>query len=106
MTLIQLQGKLIKYTPYMDKWTVRNSDGSLSEKEGMRESWVTIDHLSEADGVQFLCPKCYQSNNGEVGTHVVICWFANKVPAELRPGPGRWNPSGTGLHNLTFVPPG
>lgn len=62
--------------------------------------------LSEADGVQFLCPKCFAANGGKVGTHSVICWFAGRVDGELDPKPGRWNPSGTGLDDLTFVPPG
>lgn len=63
-----------------------------------------------ADGVMFLCPKCFQENlskkgDGSLGTHSVICWFTG-VPREVSPGPGRWNPSGTSLDDLTFVPPG
>jgi hypothetical protein len=62
--------------------------------------------LAEADGIRFLCPKCFETNHGPVGTHSVICWFAGKVDGELDPKPGRWNPGGTGLDDLTFVPPG
>jgi hypothetical protein len=62
--------------------------------------------LENADGVIFLCPKCFVENGGEIGTHSVICWFIGKVPDDAVPGPGRWNPSGTGLDNLTFIPPG
>lgn len=65
------------------------------------------DKLEGADGVCFLCPKCFAENGGSsVGVHSVICWFVGRVPPELTPGPGRWNPSGTGLDDLTFVPPG
>jgi hypothetical protein len=62
--------------------------------------------LADADGIMFLCPKCYQANGGPVGTHVVICWFAGKVDGSLDPKPGRWNPGGTGIDDLTFVGPG
>jgi hypothetical protein len=63
-----------------------------------------VETLAEADGVMFLCPKCYAENGGPVGTHSVICWFAGRVPDGVDPKPGRWTPTGTGLHDLTFVP--
>jgi hypothetical protein len=68
--------------------------------------YVHVDSLPEADGVEFLCPKCFAANNGNVGTHAVICWFVGKVGEHVKPAPGRWNPSGTGYGDLTFVPPG
>lgn len=61
-------------------------------------------YLKDADGVGFLCPLCYLRNDGEHGIHRVLCWFAGKVPDDATPGPGRWQPSGTGLDDLTFVP--
>jgi hypothetical protein len=71
-----------------------------------RPSISYVETLQEAHGVWFLCPKCFAANGGKVGTHMVGCYFVGKVPAWAEPGPGRWNPSGTGLHDLTFVPPG
>lgn len=71
-----------------------------------RPSMEYIETLADADGVWFLCPKCFEANKGPVGTHMVGCYFVGKVPDWLDPKPGRWNPSGTGLDNLTFVPPG
>ena len=69
--------------------------------------WRQVDSLAEAQGVEFLCPKCFAANNGPVGTHIVVCWFNGRgVSNEVRPGPGRWNPSGTGYDDLSFVPPG
>lgn len=65
-----------------------------------------VSTLAEADGVEFLCPKCFADNGGAVGTHLVGCWFVGKVPDWVEPKPGRWNPQGTGLGDLTFVPPG
>lgn len=63
-----------------------------------------VDTLAEADGISFLCPKCFAANGGPVGTHSVICWFEDRVPEDLQPGPGRWNPVGTGYADLSFVP--
>lgn len=63
--------------------------------------------ISEAHGVSFLCPKCFVANGmSAVGTHQVICWFTGKVPDDAAPGPGRWNPQGNGLEDLSFVAPG
>lgn len=62
--------------------------------------------LEHADGIIFLCPKCYAAAGGDKsqGVHSVICWFVGRVPAEASPGPGRWTPKGTGFSDLTFVP--
>lgn len=64
-----------------------------------------VDDLANAQGVEFLCPKCFSDNHGNVGTHQVICWFVG-VPQTIPPTPGRWNATGTGLDALTFVGPG
>lgn len=64
--------------------------------------------LADAQGIQFLCPKCFNDEPvGRVGCHSVICWFKDRgVPDDLDPKPGRWKPSGTGIDDLTFVGPG
>jgi hypothetical protein len=75
--------------------------------------------LDGAQGVMFQCPKCAEGKErGEEdgrrfvrGAHMVLCWFstpvkASPVPSDAHPLPGRWHPSGTGLHDLTFVGPG
>lgn len=80
------------------------ADDEVEEITGPREILINVATLAEADGVGFLCPKCFAANNGPVGTHGVICWFEDKVPDDAFPGPGRWNPVGTSLDDLTFVP--
>ncbi len=80
------------------------TDDDIEERTGPVEYIPEVDTLAEADGVWFLCPKCFAANGGSVGTHVVICWFVGKVPDDIDPKPGRWTPTGTGLHDLTFVP--
>src|SRR5229473_7713335 len=57
--------------------------------------------ITEADGVKFLCPKCFAVNGGPVGTHAVICW-APSVPQDTNPTPGRWELVGTDIDNLTL----
>jgi hypothetical protein len=80
------------------------NDEDFFEDEGPVEYASTVDALADADGVWFLCPLCYAANNGSIGTHGVICWFVDKVPDSVPPKPGRWTPTGTSLHDLTFVP--
>ena len=84
MKLTELQARFIKATP-----------------TGSQE----VDALADADGIIFLCPKCFIEKKPKHGSHSVICWFVGKVPAGRTPGPGRWTPSGTGLSDLTFIPP-
>jgi len=85
-TLHELEAKFIRLNPY---------------------GYTIVDSLDEAQGLMFLCPKCFDSNGGNVGTHSVVCWFANRgVPDDQNPKPGRWVPAGTGLDDLTFTNPG
>lgn len=58
--------------------------------------------IDKADGLIFLCPKCYAANGGGEGTHSVVCWQPH-VPAEVKPGPGRWRFEGTGFEDLSLV---
>lgn len=69
-----------------------------------RHNLAHVDALAAADGIWFLCPKCFAANGGPVGTHGVVCWFEGKVPDDEAPGPGRWNPAGSGYDDLSFVP--
>lgn len=63
-----------------------------------------VDTLAEAQGVIFLCPLCWTTNAGPIGTHSVICWFRDRGVLDTEsPSPGRWDPGGAGLDDLTFV---
>jgi hypothetical protein len=101
MKLRDLDARFIKYAPYPDTWTEIH-DGVESQHSGTRHAYQVVDTLAEADGVEFLCVGCFIKNGGRRGTDIAICWFKGKVPDELDPKPGRWNPSGTGLDDLTF----
>ena len=91
-----LEAHFLRYLP--PGWVAE--DGDIYRNGGQKR----VDTLAEADGVWFLCPKCFASNGGRPGTHAVVCWFVGKVPDDARPGPGRWVTQGTGLADLTFVP--
>jgi hypothetical protein len=74
-----------------------------------RQYQVPVKTLAEAQGVRFLCPKCFKANGGAVGTHGVVCWSRSRgVPDGVQPGPGRWTLAGTDLEDLTLNgdPPG
>jgi hypothetical protein len=62
-----------------------------------------VEAIADAQGVCFLCPKCFATNGGPVGTHSVICWSRSRgVPDSESPGPGRWLLNGTGIDDLTL----
>lgn len=63
--------------------------------------YAHTDSVSEADGVLFVCPKCFAAQ-GRPGSHSIICWRP-RVPHEITPQPGRWEFEGTGYHDLTLV---
>lgn len=74
--------------------------GRLTDDKGSSE---TVEDIALADGIWFLCPKCYIANgNSDVGTHWVLCW-APHVPQTIDPKPGRWNLRGTGIADLSLV---
>jgi hypothetical protein len=66
-------------------------------------SFRRIESIAEADGIIFVCPKCFAANgNKRPGVHSVICWSPS-VPQTTRPVPGRWNLVGTSLNDLSLV---
>lgn len=91
---------------------LRDLDGSLRKYNPADGSHSPVDTVAEADGTFFQCPLCAKEcEAGEEdgrkffrGAHYVLCWFRGKVPDTLTPK-GRWNPTGTGLDDLTFVGP-
>lgn len=71
-----------------------------------REDGVYLPHaqgIADAQGLTFLCPKCYVELGGRVGCHSVTCWSAERgTPHSARPGPGRWRIEGSGFDDLTL----
>ena len=66
--------------------------------------FVPVATIAEAQGVQFLCPKCFVAKGGPIGTHGVICWSRSAgVPDSAEPGPGRWRLVGSSLEDLSLM---
>lgn len=87
-------------------WEVRKegpfTDEDFYDWTGPCDHIVSVDRIEEADGVYFLCPKCYEENGGRVGTHRVLCW-SPKIGQDHDPKPGRWNLVGTSIDDLSLV---
>lgn len=79
------------------------------ERDGERKFFRTVDTIAQAQGIKFLCPKCFAQNGGPAGTHSVICWSRSRgTPDDVEPLPGRWTFEGSGFADLTLNgdPPG
>ncbi len=112
MRLLDLRPKFLRYEERLDTWEVVERQPSPGEDiahvphhavTGMRDYWAPVERLEEAQGIEFLCPKCFVANGGEVGTHAVVCWSKSRgVPDKATPGPGRWVLRGTAYSDLTL----
>lgn len=71
---------------------------------------IPVNSLSEAQGIWFLCPKCFVQNKGNIGTHMVDVTFAGRGALDSQGShgndgkPTRWVVSGTDFSNLTLQP--
>lgn len=118
ISLLELEPRLIKVEIRQEEFErVREGANPLnySEKDiekvtGPRIIHVRVEKIEEAQGVAFLCPKCFIDNGGKVGTHGVIVGFRNRgAPAgslsvNSSGQDSRWDVEGTGLHDLTLNP--
>lgn len=80
----------------------------------LEPEWVTsatptgyrrTDNFVEAQGILFACPFHFRKNQGLIGTHSILIYFAGRgAPAECEPLP-RWTvSSGGGFADLTLSP--
>lgn len=95
--------KLTDLEPRFLRWERRELGAPTDSPRATEVIWHHVDSLAEAQGILFLCPKCFVANGGRVGTHSVVCWSRSRgVPDDATPGPGRWTLEGTGFHDLTL----
>lgn len=68
-----------------------------------RYGMKVVKTLDEAQGLIFLCPACFEKNDGARGTHSVICWTKN-VTKDLgfNDRHHRYRFEGTGLDDLSL----
>ena len=67
-------------------------------------SFRHVDALADADGIYFVCPICFVTNGGLVGSHSILCWRPTVPLDEFHRGPARWQFHGTGYADLTLSP--
>lgn len=70
------------------------------DSSGARSFTRLGDAKGDADGVMFLCPKCFAENGGEVGTHSILIWFQGSRSTF----PVRWEARGSSIDDLTLSP--
>jgi hypothetical protein len=82
--------------------TLRDLEATFIQRTD--DGWRHVDAIAKADGLHFLCPKCFRDNKGAIGTHVIVCW-SPKIAAGMGHGiePGRWYLRGNSLDDLSLV---
>jgi hypothetical protein len=105
-TLRELEGRFMKHVvedagPHHGR---ELPDGSTQWGGFPVDTFHPVESLAEADGVWFLCPKCFVANGGAKGAHTVaILW--KEGPGERFNSGVRWNlAGGTGLDDLALTP--
>lgn len=106
MKLIDLEPQFVRYEQRIEQYDTVN--GPIT---GPRDYQIYVKTLAEAQGITFLCPKCFKvNNNSNQGTHSVEATFANRgVPDNQGTHnknklPVRWSVSGSHYHDLTTHP--
>jgi Family of unknown function (DUF6527) len=110
MKLTQLEPQFIRYETRIEQRTFRNPDGSTEERTSPVRYSIHVASVSEAQGIYFLCPKCFAENAGPVGTHGCEVSFADRGVKDEDGShgndgkPTRWSVSGDSCENLTLSP--
>lgn len=116
--LTELQPQFVRYESKIETYKVVEGDQATwhergcptKEVTGPRHYMASVSTFVEAQGIHFLCPKCFAANRGDVGTHWCQVTFEGKgVPPEMgchdnTGRPTRWNVSGSGYGDLTVTP--
>lgn len=84
MRLTELEPQFIRHVVVTaDKYIGRTlPDGTIQWGGFDVDSWEHVETLAEADGISFLCPKCFAANAGAVGTHGLHVYFAGRGAPE------------------------
>jgi hypothetical protein len=72
------------FDPNLKAYSLVELGAQLLIRSG-NDSWVPSPSVPEAQGLMFLCPKCYHENHREdCGVHSVVCWFPWSRCSRLR----------------------
>ena len=63
--LSELDGRFLKYDPRSETW-IQRRDGVSVAVSGIRTYLKPVESLAEADGIMFLCPRCWKANGGSL----------------------------------------
>lgn len=114
MKLRELEARLTKHSAPIETWSrlkpgidpLRGdwTDDDFAPFTGPRDRYTPVATLAEADGIYFLCPKCFPTDR-----HQVRVGFAGKaVPGSYgynkKGEPVLWQMSGTGIDDLVLTP--
>ena len=115
---MDLDPRFVRYETRIEERTFRVGEQATWEERGRptekrtgpSQHILTVETLAEAQGVEFLCPKCFAENGGPVGTHWCSVSFEGRGVADdqgthdAQGQPVRWQVSGTDLSDLTTQP--
>lgn len=118
MRLTELEPHFVRYETKIEAFPIAVGDEATwrergcptEERIGPRQYTVPIDSFGEAQGIWFLCPKCFLANGGAKGTHCCDVTFADRgaLPEQGSHGdngePTRWTVSGSNYEDLTTLP--
>jgi len=109
MRLADLEPHFVRHSRRVETWQRMRADKFIEEVTGPRDFLTHVQTLAVAQGVFFLCPKCFAANNGPVGTHGLYVFFSGcGVPEDFslnrEKQPVRLEVSGGGLEDLTLAP--
>ena len=115
MRLRDLEPQFIRYeTGIADEFLGQKQPDGSTQWGGFECEYLPhVSTLAEAQGIYFLCPKCYVPGKNEsngIGVHQVAVTFAGRGVLDHQgchnseSRPTRWNVSGTGFDDLTVTP--
>jgi hypothetical protein len=130
MRLTDLEPQFIRYETRIEDYEIIEGDAATWRERGCPTKTVNgpceymthVGSLADAQGLWFLCPKCYAENihklpagapdieGAGIGIHQVQVTFEGRDVKDVQGShgtngsPTRWNVSGTGYNDLTTTP--
>ena len=112
MKLIELEPEFIIYKDELADKSIGKTlqDGSIQWGGFSIKTRHHVSTLQEAQGIMFLCPLCFNKNNGSIGTHLCEVSFKDKNVKDdegvhdSTGRPVRWGVSGNNMDDLTTTP--
>ena len=112
MRLVELEPHWVRYEwgvapPHIGK---KLPDGQIQWGGFPQQVVRRVDNFADAQGIWFLCPVCFQKNEGAVGTHSCEVTFEGRGAKDdegshtLEGAPSRWAVTGSTFEDLSTHP--